>query len=69
MDNLIINMPVEPAARLNYMFALASCENYHLPTTPCLSVQEMISNKIFSWYKEMISYQTEEDVAWYNNYE
>jgi len=69
MENLIIRLPAEPAARLNYMFALAACENYHLPTTPCLSVQEMISNKFFSWYKEMISYQTEDEISWYSNYE
>jgi hypothetical protein len=69
MENLILTMPAEPAARINYMFALASCENYHIPTLPCTSVQEMISNKIFSWYKEMISYQTEEEVSWYSNYE
>jgi hypothetical protein len=69
MENLILSMPAEPAAQINYMFALASCENYHLPTTPCISVQEMISNKFFSWYKEMIIYQTEDEVSWYNNYE
>lgn len=69
MENLIISMPAEPSARLNYMYALASCENYGLPTAPCINVQEMISNKIFSWYKEMISYQSEDEVAWFSNYE
>jgi hypothetical protein len=69
MENLILNMPAEPAAKLNYMFALAACENYHIPTSPSLSVQEMISNKIYSWYKDMVSLRSEDEVSWYNNYE
>jgi hypothetical protein len=69
MENLILNMPVEPAAKLNYMFALAACENYHIPTSPSLSVQEMISNRIYSWYKDMVTLRSEDEVSWYNNYE
>jgi hypothetical protein len=69
MDNLILNMPAEPAARLNYMYALASCENYHIPTLPGVTVQDMISNKIFDWYKGLVSYRSQEEVAWFSNYE
>lgn len=69
MENLILTMPAEPAAKINYMFALATCENYHLPTTPGISVQELISNKIYSWYNQMVSLRSEDEVSWFNNYE
>jgi hypothetical protein len=69
MENLIITMPHEPAARLNYLYALASCENYQLPTLPGVTVQDMISNKIFDWYKDFVSYRSQEEVAWFSNYE
>jgi hypothetical protein len=69
MENLIISMPAEPAARINYLYALASCENYPLPTLPGVTVQEMISNKMFDWYKNLLSYRSQDEVAWFSNYE
>ncbi len=62
-------MPSEPAARLNYLYALASCENYQLPTLPNVSVQEMIGERMYNWYKDLVSYRSQEDVAWFSNYE
>jgi hypothetical protein len=32
-------------------------------------VQDMISNKIFDWYKGLVSYRSQEEVAWFSNYE
>lgn len=69
MQNLILDMPKDAAAQLNYMSVLASCENYHIPTCPNISVQELISSKIYSWYSSMVNPSDEQNVAWFVNYE
>lgn len=69
MENLILDMPKEAAAQINYMSVLASCENYHIPTCPNVSVQELISNKIYNWYNQLLTVQDQSELAWYLNYE
>jgi hypothetical protein len=69
MQNLILDMPREAAAQLNYMAVLASCENYHIPTCPSISVEELISSKLYSWYTSVLNVQQEQIVSWYTNYE
>jgi hypothetical protein len=69
MQNLILDMPKDAAAQLNYMAILASCENYHIPTCPNISVQELISSKIYSWYSSVVNTSDEQSVAWFMNYE
>jgi hypothetical protein len=69
MQNLILDMPKDAAAQLNYMAILASCENYHIPTCPNVSVQELISSKIYSWYSSVVNTSDEQSVAWFMNYE
>jgi hypothetical protein len=69
MQNLILDMPREAAAQLNYMMVLASCENYHIPTCPSVSVEELISSKLYSWYTSVLNGQQEQIVSWYTNYE
>jgi hypothetical protein len=69
MQNLILDMPREAAAQLNYMAVLASCENYHIPTCPSISVEELISSKLYSWYTSVLNGQQEQIVSWYTNYE
>ena len=68
MQSLILDMPREAGAQLNYLAVLASCENYHIPTCPNVSVQELISAKIYNWYAGMV-HQHQEDVSYFMNYE
>jgi hypothetical protein len=69
MQNLILEMPKDAAAQLNYISVLASCENYHIPTCPNMSVQELISSKIYSWYTGLMTAADEQSISWYMNYE
>jgi hypothetical protein len=68
MQNLILNMPREASAQVNYMSVLASCENYSIPTCPNVSVEELISSKLYSWYQSMVS-ADEQQIGWFLNYE
>jgi hypothetical protein len=70
MKNVIVELPQDAAARINYMSVLASLENYAIPSSPYLSVQEFISSKIYNWYNNMIPANIQrEDISWYANYE
>ena len=69
MQSLILDMPREAGAQLNYLSVLASCENYQIPTCPNMSVEELISNKIYSWYSAMIHFQDQQEVSYFMNYE
>jgi hypothetical protein len=70
MKNLIVDLPKDPTARVNYMSVLASCENYAIPSSPYLSVQEFIASKMYNWYHDMLPSALQRDeIAWYNNYE
>jgi hypothetical protein len=69
MQSLILDMPKEAGAQLNYLAVLASCENYHIPTCPNVSVQELISNKIYNWYANMLHSQDQQQVSYFMNYE
>ena len=69
MQNLILNMPKDAAAQINYMAVLASCENYNIPTCPNVSVEELISSKLYNWYASALNVQEEQMVSWFMNYE
>lgn len=70
MKNIIVDLPNDAAARINYISVLAALENYAIPSSPYLSVQEFISSKLYNWYKDILPVDTPcEDVSWYMNYE
>jgi hypothetical protein len=69
MKNISMQLPAEPSAQINYISTLASLENYQLPTLPAMSVQEMISEKIFNWYHGMSEFEREMRLGYFNNYE
>ena len=70
MKNVIVDLPRDPTARINYMSVLAGLENYAIPSSPYLSVQEFISSKLYNWYNKMIPENGQrDDIAWYSNYE
>ncbi len=70
MKNIVVDLPNDAAARINYISVLASLENYAIPSSPYLSVQEFISSKLYNWYKDIIPAATpREDVSWFMNYE
>jgi hypothetical protein len=70
MNNVIVELPKDAAARINYMYVLASLENYAIPSSPYLSVQEFISSKIYNWYNDILLVHAQrEDIGWYANYE
>jgi hypothetical protein len=70
MKNVSVDLPPDATARINYMSVLASLENYAIPSSPYLSVQEFISSKLYNWYNNMLPVNIQrEDIAWYANYE
>jgi len=69
MKDLALTMPADPSARINYLFTLAVCENYQIPTLPDVSVQDLISQRVFSWYHEILAVRSRDEVSWYSNYE
>jgi hypothetical protein len=69
MKDLVLSMPSDASAQVNYLFALASCENYQIPTLPQVNVQELIGQKIFSWYQDILFLRSHDEVAWFSNYE
>ncbi len=69
MKNLIIDLPQGAASPINYISVLASLENYAIPSSPYLSVEEFVSRKIYNWYRNLTPVNQREDIAWYANYE
>ena len=70
MKNVIFDLPMDASARINYISVLASLENYAIPSSPYLSVQEFISSKLYNWYKDLGTAQMQrDDITWYSNYE
>jgi len=70
MKNVNVDLPQDVTARVNYMSVLASLENYAIPSSPYLSVQEFISSKLYNWYNNMLPVNIQrEDISWYANYE
>ena len=70
MKNVIVDLPMDATARINYISVLASLENYAIPSSPYLSVQEFISSKLYNWYKDLGQAQMQrDDITWYSNYE
>jgi hypothetical protein len=62
-------LPAE--ARINYIYVLASLENYGMPTNRHLSVEEIINKKIYSWYLQEQGIQLPglDETDWFANYE
>ena len=70
MKNVIIDLPLDVTARVNYIAVLAGLENYAIPSSPYLSVQEFISLKMYNWYKDRLPAGNQrDDISWYANYE
>lgn len=70
MKNVIVDLPLDVTARVNYIAVLAGLENYAIPSSPYLSVQEFISRKMYNWYRDRIPASSpREDIGWYANYE
>jgi hypothetical protein len=70
MNNVIVDLPKDATARVNYMSVLASLENYDIPSSPYLSVQEFIASKMYNWYRDILpGINQREDIGWYVNYE
>jgi hypothetical protein len=67
--NLQRRLPAE--AMINYLFVLASLENYGMPTNRHLSVEEIINRKIYSWYlrEHGIHMPSVDDTDWFAHYE
>lgn len=70
MKNLIVDLPNDATSRINYISVLASLENYAIPSSPYLSVEEFISSKLYNWYGNLAPVTSHrDDIAWYANYE
>lgn len=69
-NNVIVNLPMSATDQINYMSVLSGLENYAIPSSPYLSVQEFIASKMYNWYLDMVPENKQwEDLAWYTNYE
>jgi hypothetical protein len=57
--------------RINYMDILSELENYQLPTNINISVEEMINQKLYSWYlqEQQEDLLILDDAGWFMNYE
>ena len=70
MKNIIVDLPLDASARINYISVLAGLENYAIPSSPYISVQEFISTKFYNWYKDLTPMHNQrEDITWYSSYE
>jgi hypothetical protein len=70
MKNIIVDLPKDAAERINYMSVLAGLENYAIPSSPYLSVQEFIASKMYNWYRDLHPVgKQREDITWFTNYE
>ena len=70
MKNVIVDLPKDAAERINYMAVLAGLENYAIPSSPYLSVQEFIASKMYNWYRDLhAGAKQREDITWFTNYE
>ena len=68
--NVIVNLPMRATDQINYMSVLGGLENYAIPSSPHLSVQEFIASKMYNWYIDIgLENKQGEDFAWYANYE
>jgi hypothetical protein len=67
--NMQQRLPAE--AMINYLFVLASLENYGMPTNRHLSVEDIINRKIYSWYlhEQGIHMPGYDDTDWFAHYE
>jgi len=71
MKSLLHNLPNTATAHINYMSVLAALENYIIPTTPNLSVEEIINSRIYSWYL-LSAGDTDtipDETGWFSSYE
>jgi hypothetical protein len=71
MKSLLHLPPTAASARINYIAVLSALENYIIPTTPNLSVEDVINSRIYSWYL-LSAGDTDaipDDTGWFINYE
>ena len=61
MKSWLAQMPNTATAHINYISVLSQLENYIIPTTPNLSVDEIFNSRIYSWYPS--SFLTRSDAA------
>ena len=71
MHNLSLRQQPPAEAMINYIFVLASLENYSMPTNRNLSVEEIINRKIYSWYlqEQGINFPGMDETDWFAHYE
>jgi hypothetical protein len=71
MNNQHVQSRLPAEAMINYIYVLASLENYGMPTNRHLSVEEIINRKIYSWYlqEQGIHLPTLDDTDWFAHYE
>jgi len=62
---------VSARARTHYMDVLSELENYQLPTNNTISVEEVINQKLYSWYlqEQQEDLLILDDAGWFMNYE
>jgi hypothetical protein len=71
MKSLLHNLPNTATAHIHYMTVLAALENYIIPTTPNLSVEDIINSRIYSWYL-LSAGDTDtipDETGWFSSYE
>ena len=71
MKSWLAQMPNTATAHINYMAVLSQLENYIIPTTPNISVEEIINSRIYSWYL-LSAGDTDsipDDAGWFSSYE
>ncbi len=57
--------------QINYISVLSALENYIIPTSPNMSVEDIFNSRIYSWYI-LTSGDTDlipDDTGWFLNYE
>ena len=71
MKSLLHFPPSTASAQINYIAVLSALENYIIPTTPNISVEEIFNSRIYSWYL-LSAGDTDtipDDAGWFSSYE
>lgn len=71
MKSWLAQLPNTATAQINYISVLSQLENYIIPTTPNLSVEEIFNSRIYSWYL-LSAGDTDsipDDAGWFSSYE
>jgi hypothetical protein len=71
MSHYYFPSQVSARARTNYMDVLSELENYQLPTNNTISVEEVVNQKLYSWYlqEQQEDLLILDDAGWFMNYE